>query len=225
MPVAARRDPFARALPRVRVAVLGLFVTLPSACGESKASGGGTGGAFAGAAGVVTASGGTGAFGGSSGAMSGAPSGGLANGGAAATAGASNGSCHQNGEQCADSRDCCANAVCNNTAGALALNGCHPICMQNADCSTGCCVPLTGSTRGICAEAMWCGCGMSGAACGSQLPACCGDQICLANDTTRASYACQKRCTTNADCPTKCCVAIPTLGMSACLDPMYCPAM
>jgi hypothetical protein len=180
-----------------------------------------------GAEGAVVASGGA-AFGGSTGTTGGAsPSGGLSSvgGGAAAAGASSGGSCHQNGEACTDSRDCCANAVCNNTAGALALNGCHPICMQNADCSTGCCVPLAGSTRGICAEAMWCGCGMSGTACGSQLPACCGDQICLANDTNRSSYACQKRCTTSADCPTKCCVAIPTLGASACLDPMYCPAM
>lgn len=203
-----------------------MFAMLSSACGESSSQRGGTGGAYPGAAGT---GGVTGALGGSAGTVGGAPpSGGafsVGGAGAAAAGATSGGACHQNGEACTDSRDCCTTAVCNNTAGALALNGCHQTCMQNSDCSTGCCVPLMGSTRGICAEAMWCGCGMSDAACGSQLPACCGDQICLANDTNRSSYACQKRCTTNVDCPTMCCVAIPSLGMSACLDPKYCPAM
>ncbi len=210
------RAPAPIARRAARVASIGLLTMMAAACGESSTGGGGSGGAPARGAGGVVATGGAGALGGNA-----ATSG----GGVAAGGGSSGGACHQNGEPCADSRDCCASATCNNTAGSLELNGCHPLCTQNADCSTGCCVLFTGSARGICGDAKWCSCGMTGVPCGSQLPACCSDQICLAGDPSRAAYACQKRCTTAADCPTKCCVPIPSLGASACLDPMYCPAM
>ncbi len=134
------------------------------------------------------------------------------------------GECHRNGEACTTPADCCADSTCNNTAGAIALNGCHPRCSKSSDCSTGCCVPFTNmGTEGICAEAIWCGCGMTDAKCGSTLPKCCDDQVCLAGDMAQSFYACKKRCTTNADCPTACCVAIPGINTSACLDKAYCP--
>jgi hypothetical protein len=65
---------------------------------------------------------------------------------------------------------------------------------------------------------------MSGAPCGASQPKCCDDQICLASNAQQSAYDCKKRCTTNADCPTNCCVDIPSLNIRACLAPSYCPA-
>jgi hypothetical protein len=131
--------------------------------------------------------------------------------------------CKKTGDSCADSAECCTGNICNNTAGSAELNGCHPPCTQNADCSTGCCVLFSGATRGICGDAKWCACGTAGSKCGSQLPACCSDQTCLSGDAAQSFYECKKRCTQNADCPTSCCVPIPGLNLSACLDKSYCP--
>ena len=198
-----------------------LVSVLAAGCGSDHSTAtGGSGGSspMAGAAGSAAVGG---ALGGNSG-------GGFPAGGASAAPGAGGGSaggaCHQSGEACVDSRDCCDGSTCNNTAQAVALNGCHPRCTQNSDCPTGCCVLYTGDTRGICAEALWCTCGAAGAQCGSNQPKCCDGEVCLASNAQQSAYACRKQCTTNADCPTNCCVAIPNLNSSACLDPMYCPA-
>jgi len=198
-----------------------LVSVLAAGCGSDHSTAtGGSGGSSptAGAAGSAAVGG---ALGGNSG-------GGFPAGGASAAPGAGGGSaggaCHQSGEACVDSRDCCDGSTCNNTAQAVALNGCHPRCTQNSDCPTGCCVLYTGDTRGICAEALWCTCGAAGAQCGSNQPKCCDGEVCLASNAQQSAYACRKQCTTNADCPTNCCVAIPNLNSSACLDPMYCPA-
>jgi hypothetical protein len=190
-----------------------LALALTLSCGsertDSPATGGvapTTGGAFGsgGLSGAGGATGGTGAI--------------LGGGGAPPAP------CRGTGESCVNSLDCCEGSTCNNTAQAPALNGCHPRCSKDAECATGCCVLFTGDTNGICAEKQWCGCGMTGSACGSTLPACCGDHVCLAKDAQRTSFACSKKCQTNADCSTSCCVPIPSLNQSACLDPSFCPA-
>ena len=210
--------------PRSGNAVAALATALSVACGSSQSGSQGSGGAapvvvggnagapFGGAAGVMAQAGAAAVF---------TPLGGTSSAGAPAGAA---GACHKAGEPCGSSLECCDGSTCNNTAQAPSLNGCHPRCTQNADCQTGCCLLYTGDTRGICTDAMWCGCGMSGARCGSDQPKCCADQLCLAANAQQSSYECKKRCTTNADCPTNCCVAIPNLGANACLDPMYCPA-
>jgi hypothetical protein len=131
--------------------------------------------------------------------------------------------CKGTGEVCTNSLDCCEGSTCNNTAQAPALNGCHPRCTQNTDCPTGCCVLFSGDTKGICAEKMWCGCGTAGSQCGGSYPACCSDHVCLGQTAPATGFACSKKCQTNTDCATNCCVPVPSLGISACLEPSYCP--
>jgi len=167
----------------------------------------GSGGAFGG--------GGTASGGGGVSNLGGSPQ--LGSGGAAPA-------CKPTGSACQSAAECCDGNTCNNTAGAAELNGCQLRCSQNSDCQSGCCVLFTGDTKGICGAAKFCSCGGDGSACGSQDPACCTTHVCLANDQAQSSYGCKKLCTTNADCATNCCVAIPTLNKSACLDATYCPA-
>jgi hypothetical protein len=132
--------------------------------------------------------------------------------------------CKGTGEACTNSLDCCEGSTCNNTAQAPALNGCHPRCTQNTDCQTGCCVLFSGDTQGICAEKEWCGCGIAGSQCGGSHPACCNDHVCLGLAAPATGFACSKKCQTKTDCTTNCCVPVPSLGISACLEPSYCPA-
>lgn len=209
-----RLTPVMPKTPAAWLSLLALGGTL-TGCGTTNSPSGGTGGVgFSGApggvAGVAVASGGSGVT--SAGA-----------GGAAGMAPTS--SCRSHGEMCNTSLDCCDGSTCNNTAQAPELNGCHPHCTQNSECDTGCCVLYVGSTnQGFCAGAKWCACGMSGMQCGPTQPKCCDDHLCLASNPERSAYDCKKRCTTNADCATKCCVAIPDLNTMACLDPSYCSA-
>jgi hypothetical protein len=193
-----------------------------TACGSSDTKKTGAGGAAgtavssAGAAGLGATSGG-----GLSGA-GGVPFG--AGGSISFGAGGAPTACKMTGEACQNSLDCCDGAACNNTSEVPALNGCHPGCTQSSDCATGCCVKFSNGNGGICADAMWCSCGMDGTHCGTMLPQCCSGQTCLAGDAMRSFYECKKICATNADCTTNCCVPLTGLNMSACLDPMYCPA-
>jgi hypothetical protein len=213
--------------PRSKVAYLGRrlpplallvpLAVLASSCGnEGTAAPGGVGGAI-GTGGVSAGTGGGALSGGGGGAIPGA-------GGASAGGSSSSMLCRRSGEPCNTSLDCCDDSTCNSTAGAPELNGCHPRCTQNTDCTTGCCVLFSNDSRGICADAKWCSCGAAGARCGSSLPKCCADQTCLAGDAQQSFYECKKHCTANADCPTNCCVPIPSLNLSACLAPSYCVA-
>lgn len=173
--------------------------------------------------------GGTGGSGnGGGGAVGGAPVGGgggsliPSTGGTGTSAEA--GQCKGTGEMCSSSLDCC-DGYCNQTGPAHDWLGCHKRCTQSSECSEGCCLLFSGQTNGFCTKAIWCSCGTSGNACGgTELPACCADQLCVANDNTQTSFACRPRCTQNSDCTTtNCCVPIPQTGVSACLDSKYCP--
>jgi hypothetical protein len=198
-----------------RVLVVGLLF-LVAACGSSAGNSFGGGGS-PGTGGVA------GESGGASGSTGGTPL--FGTGGSSGSSGSGGGAavCKKIAEACTDSTECCDGTICNNTAGALELNGCHQPCTQSSDCSTGCCVLFTGSTRGICGDAKWCSCGAEGATCSSQLPKCCDGSVCLAADVAQTSYECKKLCTKASDCSTNCCVAIPSLNESACLDKTYCP--
>lgn len=201
-----------------RCPLLILIAVLASSCGsDGKAPPGGAAGAI-GTGGAAFASGGAIGMAGASG--SGA--GGGASGAPAGTGGA--GLCRRSGEPCSTPLDCCDDATCNSTSAVPELNGCHPRCMQNTDCATGCCIPFSGQTRGFCGDAKWCSCGAAGARCGSTMPMCCADQTCLAGDAQQSFYECKKRCMANADCPTNCCVPVPSLNLSACLGASYCSA-
>jgi len=196
-------------------AVLPAFVS----CGNSDSSGGGSGGSAASMGGAAA----TGAFGG---AMNGSPdaaaggtpflgSGGQGGGGT---------TCKQTHEACTVPTDCCAGNTCTNNDPIPELRGCQITCKQNSDCASGCCRMFTGGTSGgFCADAMWCGCGMTASRCSPMLPACCNTHVCLAGDQQATFYECRQKCTQNSDCDTQCCVPISQLGVSACLDRMYCP--
>jgi hypothetical protein len=196
-----------------------VLAALVGGCGSDKSDApAGTGGALS--TGGVTGSGGLGSGGVPSDTGGAFP----VSGGATTGSGGAPAVCHASGEACSNPVDCCDGLTCNNTSGIPALNGCHPRCEKAADCQTGCCVLYVGQTKGICGDAIYCSCGKDGSQCGSQFPACCSDQICLAKDAQQTAYQCDKRCNTNTDCSTNCCVAIPDLNIKACLDPSYCPA-
>lgn len=95
--------------------------------------------------------------------------------------------------------------------------GCRPRCTKNEDCfDTGCCEPFSNSADGFCVDAKFCGCGNAGAACGGDdNPGCCDGTTCLTYDDA-ASFSCFKNCTTDADCPDSCCVALSDGSAKAC---------
>jgi hypothetical protein len=111
--------------------------------------------------------------------------------------------CAKMASSCTKSSECCTGLCVADTPVADWV-GCRRPCNKSSDCSTGCCTMFAGGTSGFCTDARWCGCGASGAVCGSTSPACCGDQECshFSADTTSL---CRPRCKTTSECPVGTC--------------------
>jgi hypothetical protein len=193
------------ALAAASLTLASLVVT---ACGEKSSEQTGTGGAvaFAGNAGIGAAG-----MGGTAGAS--------ATGGAPFVPPPTDaGACRKTDEPCSLTTDCCKGNVCVNNNPVASMNGCKIACTQNSDCPSACCYKFTGgSGAGMCADAPWCSCGGTGAACSATLPGCCNTHQCQGG-------VCNQKCTQNSECATQCCVPVPLLpGTSTCLERMYCP--
>lgn len=189
-----------------------VLLLLCAACGsndDSKSVGQGSG-----SGGTAAAGGSTSGAGGSAAGAGGANAGGMISldtGGAA-------GACKQEGETCTDSADCCNGGYCNHTGPAPEWLGCHPLCAQDSDCTSGCCMKFQGQNNGFCTDIKWCSCGDTGAPCGTTLPACCDTHACAGN---AGGYECRPKCTQASDCPTNCCKQVAT-GLSVCFDAVNC---
>jgi hypothetical protein len=178
-----------------------LVSSLATSCGQESTDGSGAGGAAGAAAAPAAGSGGTPGVGGTP---------------FMSLAGKDSGTCKKTDEPCERTSDCCAGNLCNRNGPVPSMNGCKIACTQGSECPSGCCYQFTGNNGGMCAEAAWCSCGGSGAACSSTLPPCCDTHVC--------QDQCRQKCTQNSDCPTLCCVPVPLLtGVSSCMERNYCP--
>jgi hypothetical protein len=179
-------------------------------CGHSDANGGGTGGAPAG----------TGGFGGASY----GPDSGLGGTPFMSLGGRDGGACKKTGQPCTLTGECCGGNLCQRYGAAPEWQGCQLSCAQNSECPTGCCYHFSNSNVGFCTTAKWCACGVTGSRCSTpDQPGCCDTHTCVAGDAQSTFYECRQKCTQNSDCDTQCCVPIMGIGVSACLDRMYCP--
>jgi hypothetical protein len=141
-----------------------------AATGGIAATGGVAAGGHVGSGGVVASggvvgSGGVGGNGGArgSGGVVGTGTGGVGTGGAgtggAGTGGAGTGGaggmCVAPGATCAASTDCCQTSSATPMGAVCIVDDgvCHAKCMTGSQCVSGCCVPVTGETYGVCADA------------------------------------------------------------------------
>lgn len=130
--------------------------------------------------------------------------------------------CHQEEQACADNYTCCEGFAC--AVFDPQTSACKPVCKQNTDCQTGCCVPLGKTEVSVCLDAIYCRsvtCHQAEEACAGDYT-CCDGLICVVLSTTPVTGSCKTICASNQDCPTGCCALLGTGMPGACLDKSYC---
>ena len=140
-------------------------------------------------------------------------------------AGQSAPACHEENGACGTSADfCCEGYACGTTNLDPSLH-CMKICVEHAECSTGCCAPLGDSDISVCLPQLFCPeifCRTEEETCAGDTP-CCAGLICTIFNSTPETSACKPICTQHAECATGCCAPVGTSGTSACLPQSFCP--
>lgn len=130
--------------------------------------------------------------------------------------------CRQEEAACQDDFGCCGGLAC--AVFDAQTSACKPVCTQNTDCPSGCCVPLGTSEVSVCLDAVYCRsvtCHQAEEACAADA-ACCEGMTCVVFSTNPVTSACKTTCTRNQDCPTGCCALLGSGNPGACLDKSYC---
>jgi hypothetical protein len=131
--------------------------------------------------------------------------------------------CHKDGAACGTANDyCCTGYTCV-TLGSGNPSSCQQDCTAHDQCATGCCAPLTGSTKSVCMPQSQCPdifCKREGQPCGPTA-GCCTGLNCAS--VGAAPFTCRAGCTANVDCTTQCCIPLGDSGLKACFEAQYCP--
>jgi hypothetical protein len=143
---------------------------------------------------------------------------------------AARGSCIGDQQICAGAPDkCCSGLICLQAPGIIAQ--CFMPCVQNSDCTSGCCTDAgTGQTaQKVCGPAEVCGsggagtggvaqrCAQAGEGC-KDVP-CCDAMSCFESDNPDFA-GCRQTCTSAADCASHCCTPAGSAGI--CVAAEYC---
>jgi hypothetical protein len=178
-----------------------------SSGGSQGSSGKGGGGGGNGESGA-TGSGGSTGKGGSTG-SSGSPG-----------AGGADAECTPEGDDCTPgSNECCEGGCIESDSEELA--GCRPLCNDDEECDSGCCLPFSNASGGFCVAAAHCTCIEEGDECGDFTPSqCCEGTACA---STGGGLSCTQTCTDPGDCATNCCVPLPNTDFEICAPENYCP--
>jgi hypothetical protein len=64
--------------------------------------------------------------------------------------------CSKLNETCGGTHQCCAGFTCT-TYDQTNVLGCRPLCKQNSDCTTDCCIAIPTTTVSACFDPSWCG--------------------------------------------------------------------
>jgi hypothetical protein len=64
--------------------------------------------------------------------------------------------CAELDEECGGTRRCCEGFTCT-TYDETNVLGCRPVCQNNSDCDTNCCIAIPGTNDSACFQAAWCG--------------------------------------------------------------------
>jgi hypothetical protein len=137
-------------------------------------------------------------------------------GGAACTA--PGGNCRGNTNACCNGSTCVfdtkdpSKAVCAST------------CLQDTQCTSGCCKVLIEGSEAVCAPATYCAgsCATPGGDCSKQSgQPCCANAVCVVSTVTGTS--CAARCATNDQCRSGCCAPLDNTGALVCSPKQFCP--
>ena len=127
---------------------------------------------------------------------------------------------------CTSTPNACCSGICSaDTSDPTQPSYCAASCTTGAECESGCCAPLQGSSQMSCAGVGFCAntCKAPGDSC-TATEDCCLDngisQQCVG--VTGGATTCASECTTDADCVSGCCALLTNLGVSVCAAVQFC---
>lgn len=130
--------------------------------------------------------------------------------------------CDPVGTPCTATANCCQSGTGIGTEGAICItndNLCHAACSTNAECQSGCCALVEGSSLGVCAASSECAptCVAPGGAC--SVPSdCCqtGTNVPYGSTCLSDDYTCHDICYASSECASGCCIELNGQSYGAC---------
>lgn len=123
-----------------------------------------------------------------------------------------------------DTNACCNGSTCVFDTKNPAKAVCAATCLQDSQCTSGCCKVLIEGSQAVCAPATYCAgsCATPGGDCSTQTgQPCCANAICVQSTVTGTS--CAARCATNEQCRSGCCAPLDNTGELVCSPAQFCP--
>lgn len=114
---------------------------------------------------------------------------------------------------------CCNGTTCVSDVNDETSAVCATNCLDNTNCASGCCVPLTNLTTAVCAPAEYCACISAGNSCLDNTGGCCADSICI---DSAGSTVCAATCTDNSECNSGCCAPLTNSTTRVCSPVSFC---